>query len=317
MTTASLEAATAGPTVTTFEGRAMASPLRLTVVGDEPTRAWAAVLAEFEASEAAMSRFREDSDLTRASRARWTGVPIAVDRRLVRAVAAADRAARITGGRFDARVLADLERLGDRGAAMPDLPALDGGPGRGSGLRARPAPDLLALDTAIDLGGIGKGLALRWAAARIERLGCSAFLLDAGGDLVARGRAPDGRSWRIGIEDPLGGDEPLAVIDLIGGAVATSSIRRRRWTQAGRVVHHLIDPATGEPADVGLIAVTVAGTDPAWSEVWSKALFISGIGRIATEARARALAAWWVTTDGHLEMTPAARQRTAWVAAEA
>ena len=47
MTTASLEAATAGPTVTTFEGRAMASPLRLTVVGDEPTRAWAAVLAEF------------------------------------------------------------------------------------------------------------------------------------------------------------------------------------------------------------------------------------------------------------------------------
>ena len=44
----------------------------------------------------------------------------------------------------------------------------------------------------IDLGGIGKGLALRWAAAKLERKGFDTFLLEAGGDLVSRGLPPDG-----------------------------------------------------------------------------------------------------------------------------
>ena len=85
----------------------------------------------------------------------------------------------------------------------------------------------------------------------------------------------------------------------------------------GRTVHHLIDPGTGEPGGAGLHSVTVAATDPAWAEVWSKALFLEGSDGIAGAARGRDLAAWWVTTDGALEMTPAARQRTTWVAAEA
>jgi thiamine biosynthesis lipoprotein ApbE len=66
-----------------------------------------------------------------------------------------------------------------------------------------------------------------------------------------------------------------------------------------------------------MLAVTVAGPDPAWVEVWSKALFLEGSRRIAAFARARGLAAWWVTTDGALEMTAGARVMTTWVAGEA
>ena len=58
--------------------------------------------------------------------------------------------------------------------------------------------------------------------------------------------------------------------------------------------------------------MTVAGPDAAWAEVWTKALFLAGPSRIGGEARARGLAAWWVTEDGDLEMTPAARQRMRW-----
>ena len=115
-----------------------------------------------------------------------------------------------------------------------------------------------------------------------------------------------------------GGTSPVAVVALHdGGAVATSSVRRLRWERDGRVVHHLIDPRTGEPGGDGLLAVTVAGPDPAWAEVWSKALFLEGRRGIGALARARGLAAWWVAPDGTLEMTPAGRVRTAWVAAEA
>ena len=172
----------------------------------------------------------------------------------------------------------------------------------------------------VDMGGIGKGLALRWACARALRsLPAGAGVqLEAGGDVVAGGTPPED-GWRIGIEDPAAADAdtaaPLVVVELRSGAVATSSVRVRHWVAPdGRAVHHLVDPRTGEPARTGLIAVTVAAADPAWAEVWSKALFLAGRTGIAAEARSRDLAAWWITDEGRLGLTPAARVRTAWAA---
>jgi thiamine biosynthesis lipoprotein len=170
------------------------------------------------------------------------------------------------------------------------------------------------------MGGIGKGLALRWARDRaLRRLPPSAgLLLDAGGDLVGGGEPPAG-GWQVGVEDPAAPDpaaaEPLVVVTVGQGAIATSSVRVRNWVGPdGSAVHHLVDPRTGDPARTGLIAVTVAATDPAWAEVWSKALFLAGRDGIADEARSRGLAAWWVDDQGRLGMTPEARIRTTWAA---
>ena len=303
----------------------MASPLRLTVCGDASSfgaravdradAAWAAVRAEFEAVEVEMSRFRDSSDLTRLNRAAGTGQGVAVPRRLERALIAADRAHRVTDGRFDPRVLRDLDRLGYAGAELPGTPVASATRTAGRVLRWD-GPGRIAIDVPIDLGGIGKGLALRWAAAIVERHGLDRYLLEAGGDLVARGAAPDDGPWLIGIEDPVGSTDTLAAIAVRHGAVATSSVRLRSWVQDGRTVHHLLDPRTGEPARNGLRSVTVHGPDPAWAEVWSKTLFITGAAEIADAARARGLAAWWVTDAGVLEMTPAGRAMTAWVTDE-
>jgi thiamine biosynthesis lipoprotein len=237
---------------------------------------------------------------------------------------AAERARRITNGRFDPRILRALERLGsvaptqpwgrpDVAAAPSDVPVVQ------RAARDRP----LLLNAPVDLGGIGKGLALRWAATCVVDLlrpgdGVTGFLLDAGGDLVAIGTIED-RPWALAIEDPAGATSPVAATLMVPGwALATSSIRLAQWTAPdGRTVHHLIDPRTGEPAATGLLAVSVAFPDPAWAEVWSKALFIEGAGGIADLARRRGLAAWWIGEDGQLSMTPAARAMTSWVRAEA
>jgi thiamine biosynthesis lipoprotein len=314
-----------------FEQRAMGSPLRLTVVGvpvELAAGAWREVVAEFEAAEQAMSRFRETSDLTLVNRAAGSGSCAAVDRRLARALAAADRAGRLTDGAFDARVLGDLERLGYAGAELgrPSNVGTDAAspvesPREGRWLSADPRSTRIGVARPVDLGGIGKGLALRWAWRRLRGALLEAgggALLEAGGDLVAGGPAPQDGPWIIAIEDPAGDSDPVAMVAVPDGAVATSSILVHHWTAAdGRRVHHLVDPRTGQPGGAGLLAVSVAGSDPAWSEVWSKSLFLCGANGIAGLARARGLAAWWVRDDGRLEMTAAGRAMTTWVAAEA
>ncbi|MEW5992081.1 MAG: FAD:protein FMN transferase [Chloroflexota bacterium] len=310
----------------------MASPLRLSVAPDGlpeeaaevvAEAAWTIVLGTFEVAEAAMSRFRAESDLTWLNRS--SPAAATISRPLERALVAADRARRITGGRFDPRIVGALERIGYVGVSQAGTGAA----------RARRAPDgsrildrhgrtgRVGLPCPVDLGGIGKGLALRWAATALDASVVGAgeppigYLLEAGGDIVAAGSPGGGEPWLVGIEDPVGGPQPVAVVEVRDrGAVATSSVRRLRWEHEGRIVHHLIDPRTGRPGGDGLAAVTVAAPDPAWAEVWSKALFLDGARGIASGARARGLATWWVTTDGAVEMTPAARLRTAWVAGE-
>lgn len=321
-------------------GRALGSPLRLTVAGSDAVadRAWALVERVFAEVDLAMSRFRDDSALTALNR-RSPEALHDVPRMLTQALVAADRATRVTGGAFDPRILDALERIGYVGVPQGPAVGSDHGATLDAGRPRAAAPTRLldrtgrhgsiALPVPVDLGGIGKGLALRWSARQLDRRLASragggragalpGFLLDAGGDIVARGAPGPSEPWAVGIENPGEAGSPLAVVRIDDhGAIATSSIGRLHWLVDGRTVHHLIDPRTGEPGGEGLQAVTVAATDPAWAEVWSKALFLEGAARIAGAARRLDIAAWWVTTAGQLEMTPAARQRTTWVAAEA
>jgi thiamine biosynthesis lipoprotein len=313
--------------VVAFEARALGSALRLAVRlprgndgRDEEaaaTRAWNRVLNEFDAVDRALSRFRDDSELTMLNRLAGTGAIVGVSRRLRVALATVDRASRVTGGRFDATVLETLERIGEHGAEFAA--------GTAPPVAVDPAErrwNVHVPEVPIDSGGIGKGLALRWAAeAALDPLPTGAgLLLDAGGDIVHAGEPPQG-GWRIGVEDPAAETAPdaapLVVMALASGAVATSSVGERNWIGPdGRPVHHLVDPRTREPARTGLIAVTVAGPDPAWAEVWTKALFIAGRDAIGDESRARGMAAWWVDDRGRLGMTPDARVRTLWAAEE-
>ena len=309
-----------------FSARALGSSLRLQVrlpasaLETSAVAAWEAVVAEFDAVDLALSRFRDDSELTAINRLAGTGAVVTVSWRLRTALAAIHRAGRVTGGRFDASVLDALERLGEHGADVT-AGAAETPQFAAAGPQAARASRVTVPDRPVDTGGIGKGLALRWAAAAAAPLlpSGAGLLLEAGGDLVAAGRGP-AEGWMIGVDDPVAADAesgPLAVLALHGGAVATSSVGTRHWTAPdGGAVHHLVDPVTREPARTGLIAVTVAAADPAWAEVWTKALFVAGVERIGDEARARGLAAWWLDARGRLSMTPAARAQSPWVAEE-
>ena len=229
----------------------------------------------------------------------------------------------MTHGSFEPRVLTALTDLG-YGRSWPRVgtPA-DSGAGTGAPPPAHPwEPDFDAPRSAVrigpravDLGGIGKGLTLRWAGELLHSAGSETYLVDAGGDCLARGGGPDGAGWRIGVEDPaLPGDrptEPVAVVNVDSAAVATSSTRLRRWQAGGEEVHHIIDPRTARSSAAALRSVTVVDRDPAEAEVWSKTLFLHGDAAAAVAAR-ESLAALWVGLDGAVGFSEAIRPQLLW-----
>ena len=82
--------------------------------------------------------------------------------------------------------------------------------------------------------------------------------------------------WPVALEDPRDSDQTLAILRVGPGAVATSSIMKRRWQQGKRVRHHLIDPRSGAPAETDWLSVTVIAPHATTAEVFAKALLIGG-----------------------------------------
>jgi FAD:protein FMN transferase len=277
----------------------------------------ARALAVFHDVDRTCTRFAAASDLMRANahRDEWT----AVAGECFDALAEAFAAYRRTDGWFDPRVHDDLVRLGyDRSLTLgppsprtaADTVAREPLPPWRPDFR-RATREVRLGPYAVDLGGIGKGLAVRWAAQHVTGI-ADGFLISAGGDCIGRGRTESGEPWRVGVEHPRGGDDPVAVVEVRDEAVATSSVRIRRWQIAGTTVHHLIDPRTGLPGGDGLQAVTVVDPDPATAEVWSKTLFLAGRRAVRALADHYALAALWVDTDDDLQTTRAMDDRVCW-----
>lgn len=306
------------PALSRWETVAMAS--RITVQAPAPaeelSRHVEAVFGVFARVERDCTRFGTTSPLVRANRhpGRWHRVPPTLFEALREALAAH----RMTGGLFDPRVHDDLVELGyDRtfteldgsssGATVSRRPLGSWRPRFVAGARlvnlgGRPA----------DLGGIGKGLAIR-DAARLLGHATDDFLIEAGGDLYAAGGPTPGGAWSVGVESPSGEERPAAVLEVRDFAVATSSVRIRQWRAGDAPVHHLIDPRNGRPGGGRLRSVTVVHPDPAHAEVWSKALFVCNPEGIAEAATSWGLPALWIDEAGAVAMSDPMRRFVTWV----
>ncbi|MCU7729464.1 FAD:protein FMN transferase [Actinoplanes sp. KI2] len=269
-----------------------------------------AVRRVLSAIDRTCSRFRADSEISRLhARA---GRPTTVSPLLAEALDVALRAAELTDGLVDPTVGAALRAVGyDRDFALieggdprppaPSVPA----PGWWR-LRREPGSRRFVLPRGIvlDLGATAKALAADLAAAAAaDAAGCG-VLVNLGGDLAVAGPAPAG-SWRVAIgDDHLAAErDPAIVVAVTSGGLATSSTTRRRWRRGDRIVHHLIDPRTGDAvaphwrtasvaaascvdANTATTAAIVLGADaPAWlSERAVPARLVAVDGRVLTVA---------------------------------
>ncbi len=174
------------------------------------------------------STYRPDSEVSRLARGELD--PSAASPDLRHVLAACDQLARDSGGAFDARHA-----------------------GRDGGL---------------DPSGYVKGWAVEEAAWRLDDAGAHDYLINAGGDVIARGASGPGQRWRVGIRHPDQPDRVAAVLAVRDKAVATSGTYERG--------DHLVDPRSGRPAR-GLRSLTVVGPRLGFVDAYATAAFVMGL----------------------------------------
>ncbi len=258
----------------------------------------------FQRVESLLSRFLPESELSRLNRS--AGRPFSASALLYRVLADALDAAAASGGLFDPALLNNVRAAGyDRSFekfGVGPIPASR--PPRVHHAPVRLLPSrriLLPIGAGIDLGGFAKGWAVDRCATILSHH--AAWLVNAGGDLLARGEGPDGSGWLVGVEDPLIPGKDVAVLRLFDRAVATSSVMRRRWhTQDGRVAHHVIDPRTGRPSETDIASVTVISDSVAAAEVEAKVLLLLGRREAMRRAEFTGIPAVLVSGAGEMSL---------------
>lgn len=235
------------------------------------------------ALEARWSRFRPDSEVSLLNAAGGDR-PVVVSPLTFTLIGHAVESWRRTAGRFDPTGLAAIEAWGyDR-----DFAELVAQPVAGTSHAPEPllGCDRVVLDPTVrsvtlgpgirlDLGGIGKGFAADIVAGELVDAGVESGCVDLGGDLRVVGAGPYDGAWLTNFDDPVVAAS-VGTLRFAAGAVATSTRLRRRWRRGDAEVHHLLDPATGAPADSGVASVTVLAGEAWWAEVLAKAGFVAG-----------------------------------------
>lgn len=250
-------------------------------LADEAAIAVAGVL---DAVDATYSRFRDDSELRRLGT--HQGVPIAVSPLLGQAIETALRAARLTDGAVDPTVGTAMRLLGYdedfdrvRGIRGPLAVHLVAVPGWQVVRYDRISRTLVVpRGVELDLGSTGKALAADLAAdAARAAMGRGGVLVSLGGDMATAGDVLTG-GWRVlAAEDSdAAPDGPGEVVSLHAGALATSSTVVRRWLRGAVALHHLVDPATGQPAASPWRTVSVAATTCVDANLAATATIVKG-----------------------------------------
>lgn len=264
------------------------APFNAALIGEVQRQldAWEAILSHWQA-DSAITRFNESPSTA------WTAVPP----ELVEVVELSQQIGADTDHALDV-TLAPLIELwgfgaaGGRGSPPPgDMIEKTRARCGWQHLHTRQHPPALRKDRPglrINVSAVAEGWALDRLAAYLESQGLREFLLEIGGEVVARGE------WRVGIQHPAAPPgQPAQTLRLKDQCLATSGVYRQHFIQGGQEYSHVLDPRTGRPVAHALASVSVIHDKAAQADGLATALLVLGPQQGRQLAEERGLRVVW------------------------
>ena len=133
----------------------------------------------------------------------------------------------------------------------------------------------------LDFNAIAQGYSVDLVAKYLESKGIQRYLVDIGGEVLAKGTKPDGKKWTVGIEKPtenVNDERRLnAIVKLKDEALATSGNYRKFYEENGVRYSHSINPQTGFPVSHSLLSVSVKAANCCTADAFATAFMILGL----------------------------------------
>ena len=264
---------------------AMDTVMLLTAYGDQSEAALKEAELELYRLDSLLSKTAESSTVSALNDA--AGAETAVENEVRELLELAKAYSEETGGAFDITISPVVSAWGFTGDAyrVPDAAELaelletvgaENITVRGNTAALKPG-------TEIDLGGIAKGYASDRVAEIFRAHGITRGTAVLGGNALAVGTRENGEAWRVGVRDPKNAEGLVGLVHLEDAYAVTSGGYERYFEENGTTYHHIIDPASGYPAESGLTSVTVIADCKAegtrngtMCDALSTALFVMG-----------------------------------------
>jgi len=267
---------------------AMACRFELTLPSEDARHldAARAALDEVDAIEAALTWFRDTSEVSRVNRGAATGL-VPVGPPLLALLSLCRELHAATGGAFDPASTA-LSRCWGFLERRPHLPTEE----EIEAARARSGLDKVIVDglsrtvrfavpgVELNFGAVGKGWALDRVAATLRLRGVARALLTAGG---SSHRGWGGEAWELALQP---GGEELGLLRLRDAALGTSALGEQHFEAAGKRYGHVLDPRTGWPAE-GVRSASAVASEAAVADALSTAFLVGGPALAAPFCAAR------------------------------
>ena len=285
--------------------------VEITAYGPNAEQGVAAAFAEFQRLHTLTNNFDENSQLSKINQMAGKS-KVLVDPDLMQIIAFSQEVSEKLGDSFDITVgpLTKLWGIGHKGEYIPSQAEID---------KVLPLVNyhLVQLDPAnhtvylpkegmsLDLGGIAKGYATDKAIEILKAKGITSALVNAGGDVRVIGNKPDGKPWRIGVQNPRQDDGISAKLALTQwDTMETSGDYQRFIMKDGIRYSHILNPRTGwQPREVA--SVTMVNNSSTYGDILSKPIFVLGVAKgLEILKQFPGTEVVIVTMDGKIIVTP-------------
>lgn len=242
----------------------------------------AEIKAVFDSVDYSLSPFNKESIITAVNENR----PVEVNDYFIEVFTLAKKVHKATDGAFDITVapLVNVWGFGFKEGHFPTDSEVDS-------LRQIIGLDKVRLEgrhivkddprIMLDCSAIAKGYAVDKVGEMLARNGVKNYLVEVGGEIVAKGKNSRGKTWSIGVTKPV--DDSLSVnsemqmvLSITDCALATSGNYRNYYIKDGHKYAHTINPKTGYPAESGMLSATIVAPTCAEADAFATGFMTMG-----------------------------------------